>query len=119
MNGNVIAIGHRTGGMYLADLRGTAENAIITPEVSGEMLRLWHSRLAHATKTAIKQTMALKAISGFDKVYLQPARSCSSCVEGTMPKTAMKLRVTLERQPSAVFPTNVAKISVTSIGGAH
>lgn len=83
------------------------------------MLRVAHSRLAHAYKTAINRTMAIKAVVDIDKLDLQSTRSCSPCVQGTMPNTAMKSRKTLETRPCAVSHTNNVEMSEASIYSAR
>lgn len=83
------------------------------------MLSVSHSRPAHADRTAIERMMAIKAVVRLDIVYLQPTRSFSICVEGTMLNPAMKLRTTLEMQPGTVLPTDVAEMSVIIFGGAR
>lgn len=68
-------MGELTGNMYLVKLRGADEKAMITPKVSGKMLRGWHFRLEYSGMTAITQTMAPKADARFNKADLQSERS--------------------------------------------
>lgn len=63
--------------------------------------------------------MAMNAVFGLDKVDLKPKKSCAPCIEETMPSTAMKSRTTLETRPSAVLHTDVAEISLISVGGSR
>lgn len=118
-NRNVTIIGERPGGIYSVELRSTGGKSMITPDASENMLCVWHSRLAHADKTAIKQTMVIKAVIEFDKVYLHSAGSCSLYVELTMRNTAIKSRTTPKTRPGAALHTNVVEISVTFINGAR
>lgn len=114
-NENVIFFGKQTSGMYLVDIGGAGEKAMTTPEVSGEILNVCHSLLAHADRTDIKQMTAIKAVISFNTVAPQPTRICSPCVELTIPHTAIKSRTALETRPGTVLQTSLAEMSVTSV----
>lgn len=59
-----------SGGMYSVELCGTDEKAMTTPEVGGKKIRVWHLRLAHAKRTALKRIRAMKVVFSLDNVDL-------------------------------------------------
>lgn len=67
----------------------------------------------------MKQTRVVKLFIDLIKVDLEFTRSRSPYVEGTIPNTAMKPRMTFETRPGAVLHIDVAEMSVVSVGGAR
>lgn len=104
----VVDIGKRASERYSLSLQRASDKAMTTCDVTGGMLSVWHAKLAHVDRNAIRKMAWSVAIHSQEMAEARNTNNCSPCVEGRMTRTLMLSRSTLESQPGAALHTDVS-----------
>lgn len=90
-----------------------------TVDVTGEVLSVFHARLAHIDRSPINEVAQSGAFHGMKMVEGLPTNKRSPCVEGTMISTPMRSRNTLETPRDDALHTDVEEVNIPSVSGAE
>lgn len=114
----VVGIGERTGGMCSANLQQASERTFATPNVTGDVLEVWGSRLTRKVWKAITKMEQGGAVRGLDLNAGHSTNNCSHYDEGTIKYTLMRTNTALETRSGAVVHIKFEKLDVPSVVGA-
>lgn len=113
-----VVVGERAGGMYSISLQLASDRAIVTPDVTKDMLSVWHARLAYADCNAMRKMKQSDAVQHLKMAEARCTNNCLPCIERRMTNTPTRFQATHKSRSRAELPTDVAEMNVPSVGGA-
>lgn len=120
-DGDIVGECKREGNVYVVPLVPGGETAS-PARAAGKNIDLWHYRLAHADKRAVKRLAEEKIVEGIDLKRNNggvDVPNCSPCMAGKTASGSMKGRTRLSKVPGERIHTDVCPVNVTSEGGAN
>lgn len=102
-SGKVVGRGYRKGGEYITVLNSAVMERAMPARVSeDDVLELWHRRLAHADRNALRNMAAKNIARGMDMNPRKVGPECERCMEGKMTDGPMRSRTQLVTVPGTV-----------------